>query len=75
MPRKKQESIWVVAGRYSSLAFVFPAATLAGYLVGRLLDGWLGTSFLTVVCLLLGIAAGFVEFFRQVLKNDGQNDR
>lgn len=75
MPRKRQESFWALAGRYSALAFVFPASTLAGYLVGRLLDGWLGTSYLTVVCLLLGIAAGFVEFFRQVLKNGGQNHR
>lgn len=74
MPRKPQ-SAWAVVGRYSSLAFLLPASTFAGYAVGRLLDRWLGTSFLTVVCLLLGIAAGFVELFRQVLKNDSQNHR
>jgi F0F1-type ATP synthase assembly protein I len=75
MPRKRQESFWALAGRYSSLAFLLPAATLAGYVVGRLLDRWLGTSFLTIVCLVLGMAGGFVEFFRQALKNDGQNHR
>jgi len=75
MPPKRQDSVWAMVGRYSSLAFLMPASTLAGYVAGHLLDRWLGTSFLTTTCLILGIVAGFVEFFRQVLRNDGQNNR
>ena len=59
MPEKKPQNAWEQVGRYSSLAFLFPAATFAGYACGYLLDRWLGTKFFTVVCLLLGIAGGF----------------
>lgn len=71
-PRKK--NAWAQVGQYTSLAFIFPAATFAGYAAGYLLDRWLGTGFLKVIGLLLGIAAGFVQFFRQVLKDGDRDD-
>lgn len=74
MPEKKPQNAWEQVGRYTSLAFVFPAATFAGYACGYLLDRWLGTKFLTVVCLLLGIAGAFVQFFRQVLREGRRDD-
>ena len=56
-------------GEYTSLAFMLPAATLVGYAIGYLLDRALGTTFLKIVFLLLGIAAGFVQLIRQVLRD------
>jgi F0F1-type ATP synthase assembly protein I len=58
----------VQAARYSQLALTLPAATVVGWLLGTALDRWLGTSFLSVVGLLLGIAAGFVELVRTVAR-------
>ena len=68
MPEKKPQNAWEQVGRYTSLAFLFLPRPSPATLVGYLLDRWLGTKFLTVVCLLLGIVGGFVQFIRQVLK-------
>ena len=70
---KRQDSIGALVARYTSLAFLLPAATFAGYVCGYLLDRWLGTKFFTVVCLLLGTAAGFVQFIRQVQKDSNRD--
>jgi len=48
-----------------------PASVVVGYFIGHLLDRWLGTHFLYIVFLLLGIAAGFVQLIRQVQKSSG----
>lgn len=61
-------------GEYTSLAFMLPAATLAGYAIGYLLDRALGTTFLKIVFLLLGIAAGFVQLIRQVLRDTSNRE-
>jgi F0F1-type ATP synthase assembly protein I len=59
----------VQVGNYAQLAFLFPAATLVGWLIGVALDKWLHTTWLYIVGLLLGILAGFVELIRTVAKN------
>ncbi len=64
MPRR-QDPIAAVA-RYTGLAFLLPAGTLVGYFIGYLLDRWLGTSFLYIVFLILGIVAGFISLFREL---------
>ena len=51
---------------YSQLALIFPAATVAGWLVGLGPDHWLHTTWLYLVGLILGIVAGFVELIRVV---------
>ena len=56
-------------GNYAQLAFVFPAATVIGWLIGVGLDKWLHTTWLYIVGLILGIIAGFVELIRTVAKN------
>ena len=66
--------MWVQVGEYTSLAFMLPAATLIGYAIGYLLDRALGTTFLKIVFLLLGIAAGFVQLIRQVLRDTSNRD-
>ena len=63
-PDKK--NIWVQLASYSQLAFVFPAATVVGWLIGVGLDRWLGTTWLYLAGLILGIVAGFVELIRTV---------
>jgi len=67
----EKRRFWVQFARYSQLAFVLPAATVAGWLVGAGLDHWLHTSWLSIVGLLLGIAAGFVELVRTVSRDLG----
>ena len=60
----------VMAGEYSSLAFLLPASTFVGWLIGHLLDRAFHTHFLYIVFLLLGIAGGFLELVRQVLRDN-----
>ena len=61
---------WIVMiGEYSQLAFVLPAATIVGYGIGYMLDRALGTHFLYIVFLLIGIAAGFLQIIRKVTKD------
>ena len=43
-PAKK--SMLVQLANYSQLAFIFPAATVAGWLIGLALDHWLHTTWL-----------------------------
>jgi F0F1-type ATP synthase assembly protein I len=65
----KKKNPWVQVGRYSQLAFMLPAGTVAGWLLGSALDRWLLTSWISVVGLLLGIAAGMIELIRTVLRD------
>ena len=65
----KKKSPWVQVGRYSQLAFMLPAGTVAGYLLGSLLDRWLHTTWINVVGLLLGTAAGLIELIRTVSRD------
>ncbi len=62
-----------MVGEYTALAFMLPAATFIGYLIGYLLDKAFGTHFLYIPFLVLGIAAGFVQLIRQLMR-DTRND-
>ena len=63
---QRKDTFWTQVGRYTSLGFLLPASTLAGYVIGYLLDKALGTGFLRIVFLLLGIAGGFIELIRTI---------
>jgi len=67
-PGKKQ-SAWVQVGRYSQLAFMLPAGTVAGYLIGAMLDHWLHKTWISIVGLLLGTAGGLIELIRNVSRD------
>ena len=56
-----------------SLAFMLPVATFVGYGAGYLLDKAFHTGWLYIPGLLLGIAAGFTQLIRQLMK-DSKND-
>ena len=73
-PNSEKRSFVVTLARYSQLAFVLPAATIAGWILGALLDRWLHTTWLYLVGLILGIAAGFVELIRTTLKAEKSNE-
>jgi ATP synthase protein I len=64
-----EKSTWVQLAKYSQLAFIFPAATVAGWLLGAGLDRWLHTTWLYLVGLILGIVAGFVELIRAAMSD------
>lgn len=49
-----------------SVGMVFPVSIVIGYVMGYYLDRWLGTTYLKIVFLLFGVAAGFVNFIRMV---------
>ena len=66
MPKK---NFMVTVGQYTSLAFLLPAATFVGYLIGYLLDKLFGTHFLYIPFLILGIVSGFVQLIRQVMRD------
>jgi ATP synthase protein I len=70
---QRKKNPWVMVGEYTTLAVTLPVSVAVGYFLGRLLDRWLGTSFLYIVFLLLGIAAGFVQLIRQVQKDAGRD--
>jgi F0F1-type ATP synthase assembly protein I len=65
----KKVNFWVQAGRMSQVAFVLPAATVVGWLLGTAMDHWFDTSWISLVGLVLGIVAGFVDLIRTVISN------
>lgn len=60
-PPDQKKSVWVQVGRYSQFAFMLPAGTVAGWLLGSLLDRWLHTRWIGAVGLILGTAGGLIE--------------
>jgi F0F1-type ATP synthase assembly protein I len=69
---RKEQSMWVQMAKYSQLAFVFPAATIAGWLIGVALDRWLHTTWLYIAGLIVGIVAGFVELIRAAMSSESK---
>ena len=65
----RKENPWVQVGRYSQLALMLPAGTVAGWLIGSAIDHWLHTSWVSIVGLLLGTAAGLIELIRTVSRD------
>ena len=68
MPKK--DSLPVQLGKYYGMIFVLPAAVLVGYGIGYALDKVFHTGFLKIVFLLLGVAAGIIDLFRELSKDD-----
>lgn len=66
MPRGAGKGFWKLAGEYTSLGVMLPAATFVGYAIGWALDRAFGTRFFWLVFLLFGIAAGLVQIVRYV---------
>jgi F0F1-type ATP synthase assembly protein I len=72
--RDGQKSAASRYAEYSGLALLLPASTFAGYILGYYLDKAFGTTWLQIVCLMLGSVAGFVTLIRQILKDSRDDD-
>lgn len=68
MPKK--DSLPIQLGKYYGLVFVVPVAVLVGFGIGYFLDKLFHTGFLKIVFLLLGVAAGIIDLFRELTKDD-----
>ena len=64
---RKKSNPWVTVAKYSEIGFIIPAAVVAGYIVGALLDRWLHTTWLSVTGLILGVISGFVQMVRMAM--------
>lgn len=53
---------------------MMPTATFIGYLIGYLIDKWLGTHWVYIPGLLVGIAAGLVELIRYLQRDTRDDD-
>ena len=69
----KDKNNWAQIANYAQLGFIFPAATVVGWLIGLGLDHLLHTTWLYIPGLILGIVAGFVELIRMVSRGTGKN--
>ncbi len=67
------KSFMVTVGQYTSLAFLLPTTTFIGYAIGYFLDKAFHTHYLYIVFLILGIAAGFIELIRQLMRDTRNN--
>ena len=72
---KQNQNVWSQVSRYTGLAFILPVSTVAGWVIGHLLDKLFKTNFLYLVFILLGAAAGFIDLIRttrqEVQRDDG----
>lgn len=58
---------------YTSLAFLLPASTFVGYIIGYYLDKLFHTHFMYLIFLILGSVSGFVQLLRK-LQRDTRDD-
>jgi F0F1-type ATP synthase assembly protein I len=68
-----KRNVVAMVGDYMALAFLLPTATFVGYVIGYLLDKALGTNFLYIVFLVLGIVSGFVQLIRRLMRDTRGN--
>lgn len=70
MAPAEDPSGWKSLGELSTIGITLVLATVIGLAGGYYLDRWLGTApWLTLIGLLFGIAAGFVNLFRTVQRD------
>jgi F0F1-type ATP synthase assembly protein I len=63
-----ERGAWQQVGRYGELGFLLPACTFVGWAMGAGLDRWLGTHWLTLTGVVVGIVAGFVQMVRVAMR-------
>lgn len=68
------KSFVAAAAEYSSLALLLPVSTFVGYLIGYWLDRAFGTHWLYLLFLILGIAGGFTQLIRQIMRDSSDAD-
>jgi F0F1-type ATP synthase assembly protein I len=68
--KEKGDGFIASALRYTAIATTLPVTIFAGYLIGHWLDKWLGTGYLEMVFLILGIVGGFVQLIRELTRGN-----
>ena len=66
---RQEENLLAAIGALQPVGLRLPAALVVGWLVGAALDRWLHTTWLYLAGILLGIAAGFIELIRTVVRD------
>lgn len=61
---KSEKKSWVQAEKLVQIGVMLPLALIVGYFLGSWLDDKFHTTWIKMVGLLLGIAAGFVQLVR-----------
>jgi ATP synthase protein I len=75
MAPKGEDNAWKALGELSTIGLALVLSTVIGLAGGYYLDRWLGSSpWLTLIGLVLGIAAGFVNLFRSVKRAERNVD-
>ncbi len=59
-------------GKYLSLALTLPASLAAGYILAAIANHWLHLSFLPAAGILLGMAAGLIQIFRELSRDQNR---
>jgi hypothetical protein len=59
-------------GKYLSLALTLPASVAAGYILAAFANHWLHLGFLPAVGILLGMAAGLIQIFRELSRDQNK---
>ena len=72
-PEKSEKKQWVAAEKYIQLGIMLPLALVVGYFLGSFLDNKLGTTWIKIVGLFVGIIAGFVQLVRVAMSDDAKN--
>lgn len=65
-----KDNVALQIGKYYGLIFLIPVSVLVGFGIGYGLDVLFKTTFLKIVFLLLGVAAGIIELIRELSKDD-----
>lgn len=69
MPIKPDRGVhWL--GKYLSLALVLPSSLVAGYIFGTLADNHFHLPVLRAVGILLGMAGGLIQVFKEVSRDE-----
>lgn len=66
-PKPSGPNPLVQAEKMMQIAFILPAAVVAGWLIGAGLDRWLHQHWIYLAGIVIGAVAGFIDIFRIVL--------
>jgi MFS family permease len=66
---EKPESTLHQLGKYLSLVFLLPSGAVAGYLLGVFLEHYLHWGWLRPAGIILGVIAGLVKLFQELLRD------
>ena len=75
MAPPREPGAWTALAELSAVGMTLVMCTIIGLAGGYFADKWLGTTpWLTLIGLVLGIVAGFVNLFRSVKKAERELD-